>query len=235
MCAEEGCFADISHKANRSTRCDTHQKAYEAAYERSRYAKVKDAVGTRRRLRRQGAAEYEAPRGGEVVVDYTQGGDQRPSFRQATQNNIRHDTARRVQMDMAAKPAELEPGDWEEQQQARAAAAPSTALFPAAVDVGENVFYGGRQSYRGRGEPVSNPAALGLAIVAPNRPGVQAVAAQKASRFGPDVDPPVQVTAGMLAAPPSTMVDSEQAVVAEEKAASDHMRSLAGYASWRRR
>src|SRR5262249_13578010 len=69
-CIEDSCGADISNKGNRAKRCDDHQRAFHASRQRDYYGRVKDAVSTRRILRRQGMAEYEGPHDTEVI-DYT--------------------------------------------------------------------------------------------------------------------------------------------------------------------
>jgi hypothetical protein len=147
-CIEDQCDADISHKGNRAKRCDEHQRAFHAAQERSRYGRVKDAISTRRVLRRQGAAEYEPPEELEVI-DYTRGDPlpgMRPLSRRSPGQHWTHDHATRVQrlraMQESGEGEEL--SSWDAIQQ-RAKAPGHRVMFPPAP--GSPAASGGFSSY----------------------------------------------------------------------------------------
>ena len=120
--------------------------------------------------------------------------------------------------------------DWEGRMERRASAAPGAYVPPAPMSPGGDPF--GRRSSRYEGVEV-NPAAVGTLYVPPPMSPQQIRAAQP-GRFGDKVEAPVQVTAAHLAAPPTTMVKAEEHAVEEERRASDHARSQAGYHSMRR-
>jgi hypothetical protein len=132
-CAGDGCHIDISHKGNRATRCDDHQKAFHASQERSRYDRVKNAVSTRRILRRQGLPEYEGPHE-DTVIDYRTP-DQAPKFLNIARGHPNHDAVTRARLKREKQEAEEESGadqaDWSDLQAVRAHHGMTTTSFPA--------------------------------------------------------------------------------------------------------
>lgn len=153
---------DISHKGNRAKRCDTHQRAHHASAERSRYARVKDAVSTHRILKRQGAGEYVPPDDMEII-DYTVA-DTAPGLRPrsgAYRTPLLHDRAAWASHQLAQKSGE---GDgrrlsWSEvEERAERPDDDRKVDFPS-PEVSANVFYRrGRERPSG---PPDNPAVDG--------------------------------------------------------------------------
>jgi hypothetical protein len=184
---------------------------------------------------------------GEVVVDYSRGGDALPGLRPVAhyRSNPRHDgvTRARLEQEEAEKPGGGTEPNWAEMtaQAAAREASGHWARFPAPPMHSYAPDPLGRSAPRDRGVrdngmpyELVNPAAEGVAYVRSPAAGQRALQAAKASRFG-NVEMPPPIHSGQLAAPPTTMVNAEKTAVAEEKTASEHMRSQAGYASMRRR
>jgi hypothetical protein len=80
-----------------------------------------------------------------------------------------------------------------------------------------------------------NPAAEGTLHRASPLAGRRALQAHVQRRFGDVIPIPPAVHSGQLCAPPSSMVQAEQRVAEQQRQASEHARSLGGWASTRRR
>jgi hypothetical protein len=184
---------------------------------------------------------------GEVVVDYSRGGDALPGLRPVAhyRSNPRHDgvTRARLEQEEAEKPGGGTEPNWAEMtaQAAAREASGHWARFPAPPMHSSAPDPLGRSAPRDRGVrdngmpyELVNPAAEGVAYVRSPAAGRRAMQAAKASRFGPNVPMAAPVQSGQLAAPPTAMVEQEAAQAEAVRTASEHLRSLGPSASLRR-
>jgi hypothetical protein len=226
----EDCGADISHKGNRAKRCDEHQRAFHAARERGRYDRVKDTISTRRILRRRGAADYEpaeVPEFGGDGRSKPPTPDDRPRpWRQPP--HLDHNTRVRMQK---ANSAEADMSSWANLQATRNSGRYVTFNAPSPEPAPDPW---GRSTRRSRGHfSGKDRGGDEIPIVRSSGAGERAVAQQQV-RFGGRVEIR-QAQAGMLCAPPPTMVQAEQRVAEQHRQASEHVRTQAGYNAWSRR
>jgi hypothetical protein len=166
-----GCPAEVK---GRRKRCDDCRRSRRADLERTRYHDNADEINTKRSLRRQGAAEYEAPT--DEVIDYSGGGDELPGMRPVSEYrpHISHDRAAYVAQKRAEELGDDEPStmsSWSDLQ-ARQEPDNSKVYFPPAP--GSPALPGGPSNlFRGREVPQGPPdfpAVAGQAVVRRSEP-----------------------------------------------------------------
>jgi hypothetical protein len=179
------------------------------------------------------------------VVDYSQGGAWAPRLAPPSSNrqNPRHDHVTRVRMDHAAESGREDSDmmSWTDLQAARERFRTQSVYFPA-PDMTPPPDPLGRSTRRSRGPysrneapPLDFPAVEGMAVVRSPASGQRAIQAHVEGRFGPNVEPPVTIHSGMLDSSAPHLAAREAVQIVQERTASEHMRTQAGYDSMRRR
>ena len=252
-CQYEECGADLTGYPPASKYCSIAHAALAKREQEAAYARRNRPLINRRRRNREakkarqgGVVPDPSPQdaydGDDNVIDYTVA-DQAPKFLGIARGHPRHDSVTRARLARQAQDADVDMTDWSDlvamQNSGRWVRfdTPPTETHGDAFTangIGQSVprsrgLYGRADEAR----ELINPAAEGMAVVASPARGRAMVQEHTESRFG-SVEMPPPIHSGQLAAPPTTMLNAEKAVVAEERTASDHLRAQAGYAAWRR-
>ena len=171
--------------------------------------------------RGQDASDYEHLDGDGEVVSYAHGGYAAPGLAPPVsyRANPRHDLVTRQRLDRAQADDDNELTSWDEM----VAQPRNSGHF---VDFHRSST---GHDFRGRDEvpTIDNWTVEGMAYRQSAMAGQSMMHGHQSDRFGGRVSPPQPpIHSSQLAAPPSSMVQAEAQVAAQERAASDHVRSM---------
>lgn len=225
------CGQPLRGRGGRATRCGPCQAAVNKVRDADRHAANRERRSTLRRLARQGLSEAEPEDLVNEVVNYTRA-EQAPRLDPAFpyRPNPRHDAATRASLDLHESASD-EPDQataWD--RMFHRGNSDGGVIFPA-----PNMGTSGR-GIRGRDSvpEITDWAAAGMLHRPSPAAGQRAMQAHVQDRFGGKVAMSPPIHSGQLESNAPHLQAREQVQIEQQRMASEHARSLAGYNSMRR-